>query len=35
MWPRLDGQLKAGMTADGYVRLDSAKAWPQIAPRKP
>ena len=30
---RLDGQLKAGMTADGYVKLDSHQAWPSLTSR--
>ena len=29
---RLDGRLKAGMTADGYVRLDPHQAWPKLKP---
>ncbi|MDE1918593.1 MAG: HlyD family efflux transporter periplasmic adaptor subunit [Sphingomonadales bacterium] len=28
---RLAGQLKAGMTADGYIRLDRGKAWPNLS----
>lgn len=29
---RLDGRLKAGMTADGYVRLDPRQPWPRLKP---
>lgn len=28
---RLGGQLKAGMTADGYVRTDPRRPWPHLA----
>lgn len=31
----LDGRLKAGMTADGFVRTDPRQAWPSFKPRKP
>lgn len=31
----LAGKLKAGMTADGYVRTDSRQPWPRIAPDRP
>lgn len=30
----LDGKLKAGMTADGYVKLDPRQAWPRLDPKE-
>lgn len=30
---KLDGRLKAGMTADGYVRTDSRQPWPGFKPQ--
>jgi HlyD family secretion protein len=29
---KLNGVLKAGMTADGYVRTDASRPWPQLGP---